>query len=152
MKSNQKSIKTGLKDTKLIVTVDRLIVCEIFIRSIERFSLKYTTFVGDADTGWYGKVRDRCYEIFGESYKVIKEECVGHVQKRMGSGLREFKRKHRGMKLSDNTVVGGKGRLTDQVIDKIQNYYGEANRTNAGNIELMETAILGNFPPYDKER
>ena len=119
--------------------------CEIFIRSIERFSLKYNTFVGDGDTGCYGKVRDRCYGIFGESYKVIKEECVGHVQKRMGSGLREFKRKHRGMELSDNKVVGGKGRLTDQVIDKIQNYYGEAIRNNAENIELMETAIWAIF-------
>ena len=63
----------------------------------------------------------------------------------MGSGLREFKWKHRGMKLSDNKVVGGKGRLTDQVIDKIQNYYGEAIRNNAGNIELMETAIWAIF-------
>ena len=63
----------------------------------------------------------------------------------MGSGLREFKRKHRGLKLSDNMVVGGKGRLTEQVIDKIQNYYGEAIRNNAGNIELLETAIWAIF-------
>ena len=34
--------------------------CQIFIWSIERFSLKYTTFVGDDDTGCYCKVCDRC--------------------------------------------------------------------------------------------
>ena len=48
--------------------------CEIFIRSIEMISLKYAIFVRDGTTCCYRKVRDRSYEIFGESYKVIKEE------------------------------------------------------------------------------
>ena len=65
--------------------------CEIFLRSIENNSLKYCQFVGDGDTGSYGKVRDRLAEAFGEKYIVVKEECVGHVQKRLGSGLRELK-------------------------------------------------------------
>ena len=65
--------------------------CEIFLRSIERCSLKYTKFVGDGDTGCFAKVRDKCSSIFGNTYVVVKEECVGHIQNRMGSGLREYK-------------------------------------------------------------
>lgn len=119
--------------------------CEIFVRSVEGRSLKYCRFVGDGDTGCFGKVRSRCAEVFGGDYEVVKEECVGHVQKRMGSGLREFKRKNRGMKLSDGKTVGGKGRLTDKIIDKIQNYYGEAIRNNSGNLEGMKASIWAIF-------
>ena len=32
--------------------------CEIFLRSIEKNSLKYCQFVGDGDTGSCGKIRD----------------------------------------------------------------------------------------------
>ena len=94
-------------------SMEREGACEIFLRSIEKNSLKYCPFVGDGDTGSYGKVRGRLAEAFGKKY------IVGHVQKRLGSGLRELKRKQRGTKLSDGKVIGGKGRLTDKIIDKI---------------------------------
>ena len=51
----------------------------------------------------------------------------------MGSGLRELKRKRKGEKLSDGKLLGGKGRLTDKIIDKTRNYYGEAVRNNTSN-------------------
>ena len=35
---------------------------------------------------------------------VAKEECVGHVQKRMGTRLRDYKKRMRGQKLSDDWV------------------------------------------------
>ena len=100
--------------------------CEIFLRSVEKHNLKYTQFVGDGDTGTFAKVRDGCEEVFKGNYVVVKEECVGQVQKRMETGLRELKRKRKGEKLSDGKVLGGKGRLTVKIIDKIQNYYREA--------------------------
>ena len=59
----------------------------------------------------------------------------------MGSGRREYKRKKKGLKLSDGKTVGGINRLTDQVIDSIQNYYGEAIRNNSGDLKGMENAI-----------
>ena len=43
----------------------------------------------------------------------------------MGNGLREFKRKMRCIKLKDGGNVGGHGRLTDVVIDNMQNNFGE---------------------------
>ena len=86
-------------------------------------------------------------ETFGDKYIVVKEKYVGHVQKRLGSGLRELKRKQRGTKLSDGKVIGGKGRLTDKKIerDKMQNYFGEAIRNNVGNIESKENDIWAIF-------
>ena len=114
---------------------------EMFLRSIEKRKLVYETYVGDGDTGTFGHVKASCYDKFSEDYIVHKEECVGHIQKRLGSGLREYKRKKRGEKLSDGKPVGGKGRVTDKVVDKMQNYFGEAIRNNAGNKELMTKAV-----------
>ena len=117
----------------------------IFLRSIKTRNLKYTTFVGDGDSGCYGAVSKKCHEKYGDNYTVVKEECVGHVQKRMGSGLREFKRKKKGFKLSDNKTVGGRNRLTDKIIDKMQNYYGQAIRNNIGDLEGMKKSISAIF-------
>ena len=74
-------------------------------------------------------------------YVVRKEQCVGHVQKGMGRSLREYKRKNRGSKLSDGKTVGRSERLTDEVVDKIQNFYGQAIRNNRGDLEGMKNDI-----------
>ena len=44
----------------------------------------------------------------------------------------------KGKKLSDGKTVGGKGRLTGKVIDKMQNYYGKAIRGNKGDLNGMK--------------
>ena len=115
--------------------------CEMFLRSVESRSLKYTTLVGDGDTGTFAKVKAQCLSAFGQSYLIMKEECVGHIQKRMGSALRKYKQKKSGMKLSDGKSVGGAGRLKDVVCDKMQNYFGEAIKNNVGDVEGMRNAI-----------
>ena len=56
---------------------------EIFSRSIQSRRLKYTTFVGDGDNSCYGKVREAMNKKCGSDYVVQKQECVGHVQKRL---------------------------------------------------------------------
>jgi len=114
---------------------------EIFSRSIEKRRLIYDIYVGDGDTGSFSGVKRACAEKYGELYNVTKEDCVGHIQKRMGSGLREYKRKKKGIILADGKSAGGNGRLTDLLIDKIQNNYGEAIRKNVGNLEKMSDAI-----------
>lgn len=61
--------------------------------------------------------------------RVMKLDCIGHVQKRMGKALRELRKKSSG-KLKDGSGVGGKKhRLTDLCIDKLQSY-GKAIRRN----------------------
>ena len=55
----------------------------------------------------------------------------------MWTGLREYKKRMRGKKLSYGKTVGGAKRLTDKVVDKIQNYYGQAIRNNCGGMESI---------------
>lgn len=104
----------------------------IFSRSIESKSLRYSEFYGDGDSKSYGAVKD----VY-ENVTVVKKECVGHVQKRVGTALQNLKKEKKGL--------GGKGRLTDAMIDKLQNYYGIAIRTNCKDIESMKKAIYAAF-------
>ena len=114
---------------------------EMFLRSIDKHGLIYKIFVGDGDSSSYGKVKERCLQEFGEIYDVEKEECVGHIQKRLGTALREYKRKNKGKVLSDGGKVGGKNRLTGVAIDKMQNNFGFAIRNNVGDKKKMNDAI-----------
>ena len=118
---------------------------EISVRSIETRGLVYNIFVGDGDTGTFVTVKEACFEKFGELYGIKKEECVGHIQKRMGKGLRQYKLKNKSIKLSDGKGVGGSGCLTDLIIDKMQNNFGEAIRNNIGNRDNMYNAIWAIF-------
>ena len=114
---------------------------DIFSRSIDSRQLKYTTFVGDGDSSCFGGVKEAMFAKYGDTYEVTKEECVSHVQKRLGTALRKYKNDMKDKKLSDGKGVGGKGRLTDKVIDKMQNYYGKAIRENKGDLKGMQTSI-----------
>ena len=118
---------------------------EIFLRSIDTRHLKYMTFVGDGDSSCFGAVSKACFEKYGDAYIVTKEECVGHVQKRIGSRLQNYKKKSHGIKLLDGKTVGGKGRLTDKTIDKIQNFYGQCIRNHIGDGEGMKNSIWAIF-------
>ena len=108
---------------------------EIWGRSIKKNRMRYTTFVGDGDSKAYKTVCDD--KPYGD-IDIKKADCIGHVQKRMGSRLREWKKKAKG--LEDGKSAGGKGRLTDDVIDKMQTYYGMAIRSNLPNVQAMSTA------------
>ena len=53
-------------------------------------------------------------------------------QKRLGTALN---------KLNEKKGISGKGRLRDSTIDKLQNYYGIAIRSNSVNLPAMKSAI-----------
>ncbi|GFV13813.1 uncharacterized protein TNCV_3695251 [Trichonephila clavipes] len=63
----------------------------------------------------------------------------------MGTRLRALKLKLKGKKLEDKKSLGGRNRLTDAVIDKLQRYYGLAIRNNSGNLSAMKQAIWAIF-------
>ena len=117
----------------------------IFSRSIEKYKLKYTTFVGDGDSGTFTVVKEGVEKKYGSRYHVTKEECIGHVQKQMGNALRAFVKEMKGKRMNDNKTVGGKGQLTKMNIDQIQRYYGQAIRQNVGNLSGMQNAIWAIF-------
>ena len=116
---------------------------EIFCRSIEKHNLVYSTFVGDGDTGTFGRVKEACFVKYGDIYPVEKEECVGHIQKRMGKGLRDYKKSMTSKTLAGEKKkgVGGAGKLTDNLIDRMQCNFGDAIRANTGDRQGMFNAI-----------
>ena len=101
-----------------------------FKRSVELHNLRYTEYYRDGDSKSFNKVKD-VYQASG--IPVEKRECIGHVQKRVGTGPRKLKR--------GNPGLGRRGKVTDGTIDKLQNYYGIAIRSDVGNLAGMKKAI-----------
>ena len=96
----------------------------IFSRSIETRRLGYTDYYGDGDSKHFVSVQNI------DAPKVVsKKECIGHVQKRVGTRLRKLKKTEK-----DLTKLG--------LIDRLQNYYGMAIRSNDGDLDTMKKAIF----------
>lgn len=110
---------------------------QIFQRSLSK-NVRYTKYLGDGDSKGFSAVES--LDLY-DGTPITKLECLGHVQKRMGSRLRSLKSRTKGTKLSDGKTLGGKNRLTDAAIDQIQNYYGQAIRQNSDNLEKMKQAV-----------
>ena len=106
----------------------------IFDRSEERHKLQYTEYYGDGDSKGFNGVENTYMD---NGLKVVKKECLGHVQKRVGTALRKLKKEKKG--------TGGKGKLTDRMIDRLQNYYGRAIRSDVGNLSKMKNAIYASL-------
>ncbi|XP_071577515.1 uncharacterized protein [Temnothorax nylanderi] len=108
-------------------------VLEMFRRSEEYYGVRYTNYVGDGDAKTFKTILDaKPYE----DVEVIKSECVGHVEKRMGSRLRNKKK---------TAKLGGRGKLTDALIKKLTKYYGLAIRRNAHSKENMKKEIMATY-------
>ncbi|XP_053995806.1 uncharacterized protein LOC128885665 [Hylaeus anthracinus] len=104
---------------------------EMFLRSEEKFGVKYRNYIGDGDSKTYKGILD-C-NPYGDDYPVTKSECVGHVEKRMSTRLRNLKKTEK---------LGGKGKLTDILIKKLTTYYGLAIRRNVDSVTDMRKAIM----------
>ena len=104
----------------------------IFKRSISNYSLRYTQMLGDGDSKSYDTIRN----IY-EGVEVEKLDCIEHFQKRIGTRCRNLKKKTKGL--------GGRGRLTKAIIDRLQNYFGIAIRQNVGNLSGMKSSALGSL-------
>ncbi|GFU92339.1 uncharacterized protein TNCV_594641 [Trichonephila clavipes] len=89
----------------------------IFNRSEKLYKLKCSNYIGDGDTKTFNALCEN--KPYGNDHLIQKIECVGHVQKRMG----------------------GKGRLTDSLIDKLAHYYGNAIRCNSASVKKIRKAI-----------
>ena len=110
----------------------------IFTNSLQKYNLRYAHYIGDGDTESYKRVTDT--KPYGD-FIPQKLECVGHVQKRLGTRLRKLRNEKKLEKLSDGKKISGKGRLTDKIINKMQNYYGMVIRPNPGRLFDMKKGI-----------
>ncbi|GFU73336.1 uncharacterized protein TNCV_4731531 [Trichonephila clavipes] len=115
---------------------------EIFYRSVPQRNAKYIKYIGDEDTKTFPELQRTA------PYSIEKVECVGHIQKRMGSRQRKLKTMNRGKKLSDGKSISGKNRLTDKFIDTITTYYGNAIRQNNSSVSDMRQAIWAIYSHY----
>ena len=82
----------------------------IFSRSTETRKLRYLAYYGDGDSKSFTAVEN----VYSPKV-VTKKECIGHVQKRVGTRLRNLKKKEKRL-----TKLG----VTDELIDCLQNHYG----------------------------
>ena len=113
-------------------------ILKMFQRSEEKNKLRYTTFIGDGDSSSYKTVTTA--KPYGDDVIITKGECICHVQKRVGTRLRNLKKTHKGL-LSDGKKIGGAGRLTEKVINTLQNCYGMSIRQNMNNLYGMKKPV-----------
>ncbi|CAN7975153.1 unnamed protein product [Ixodes persulcatus] len=113
----------------------------IFLRSVEKHKMMYTTYVGDGDSKAYISVRDS--QPFGKVRE--KHECVGHVRKRKGTRLRNIKKNEKREKLADGLPLSGEGRLTEKDRYSIQVYCGETIRGNTDSFGEYEMSFIGDI-------
>lgn len=57
-------------------------VSKIFERSLHTYNVRYKHYLGDGDSREFKAI------INGSEFAIKKLECIGHVQKRMGTRLR----------------------------------------------------------------
>lgn len=125
----------------------------IWERSLQK-KLRYVTYIGDGDCSSYNavsKLNDNAGP-YGHDKPVIKEECVNHVHKRMGTALRKLVKetteeyKTAKGETRQKKLLGGRGRLTENTIDKLTSYYGAAIRRNVGKtVKEMSDDIWATF-------
>lgn len=110
---------------------------ELFSRSEELYNARYLFYLGDGDTKAYASVCEA--QVYGPDIKIEKLECVGHVQKRMGTRLLNMRKQK--TVLSDGKSLTGKNRLTTAAVQKIQTFYGLAIRRNTHSVQAMRQAV-----------
>ncbi|XP_070532674.1 uncharacterized protein [Ptychodera flava] len=123
----------------------------LFERSKEKYNIRYTQYIGDGDSAAYQSVKDVYAD---DGIQVEKQDCVGHIQKRMGTHLRKLVEKYKGGKLEDGKSLTGRNRLTNQMINAFQVFYGIALRNNKGNVHEMSRqtkAILQHYASSNEE-
>lgn len=108
----------------------------IFPRSESQYNVRYTQYLGDGDSKAYSNVSE--LKVYGENCAITKLECIGHVQKYMGTGLWRLKTKSSGTKLADGKSLSGKGRLKRSAINYLTTYYGLAIRRNSNTNSIAE--------------
>ena len=121
-------------------------ILDCFKSSVATRKLRYLTYIGDGDTKSYTNVvTANPYP----GYTIKKSECVGHVQKRCGKKLLQFKSTCKDMMpkeyyddKKDKKQKKFSFYLTHKNINTLQNYYGIAIRSNSNtSINEMRKAI-----------
>ena len=131
-----------INHTKSSGAMEAAAAVTIFKRSLEKNNLRYVSYIGDGDTLSYNEVSNS--KPYGD-FEIIKKECVGHVQKHLGTRLRTLRTTLKGKILSDGKKISGRGRLSDKVINTMQNYYGVAICQNSNDLFAMRKSVIAQY-------
>ena len=124
--------KCPLNHTKSSGAMEADGVLECFLSSVIKRQLRYLTYIGDGDTkSFQNVVNANPYP----SHEIVKAECIGHIQKRVGTRLRKFKSECKEL-MPESFYADKKDKkqkkltfyLTHKMINRLQNYYGIAIR------------------------
>lgn len=66
-------------------------VLDMFEKSEETRGLRYKYYLGDGDSSSFSTVATA--RPYGQDFIIEKQECIGHIQKRMGSRLLKLKKR-----------------------------------------------------------
>lgn len=121
-------------------------VRHIFKRLQLNYGIRYEHYIGDGNCKGF---ETACAEkLYGADFEIKKMECVGHVHKRMGTRLKNYKQKNAKQILEDDKTIRGRGRLTDATINTLLLYYGmaqEGRRNAQKGVAAMKDAIWAEF-------
>ncbi|KAF8784232.1 hypothetical protein HNY73_011541 [Argiope bruennichi] len=103
--------------------------------------MRYVSVVSDGDAKTYQHVSE--LNVYGEDVEITKEECVNHVAKRLGTGLRKKVKECQ----SKGITLGGRkvGSLKESTILKLTNYYRKAIKENVPDVQKMKSAIFASL-------
>ena len=110
---------------------------EMFLRSKNKHGVLYVKYIGDGDSKIFKDILN--VNPYENEASVVKRECVGHLEKRMETKLRDIKK--------SNTGIGGKGfgKLTDRIIGERTKYYGMAIRRHPESVKDMKKEIWAGY-------
>ena len=86
----------------------------IWSRSVIKHKMRYVSILCDGDNKTIQALNES--QVYGSDVEITKLDCVNHVHKRMGTGLRNLVKK-------SPHVKGGSGGLTAGMITKLSSYY-----------------------------
>ncbi|MPC10112.1 hypothetical protein E2C01_002740 [Portunus trituberculatus] len=116
-------------------------------------NMRYIHFVSDGDSSAFKVVKgsNNGEGPYGKEHVIEKWDCINHVAKRLGIGLRNLRtdtyievgkdgsRKRR-------SVLGGKNKLTDKTIDRLQHYFKQSIKRKVNTTEkAMRDEIMSSF-------
>lgn len=112
----------------------------MFQRSLQKHQLRYTSILCDVDCCTFTTLSaDKVYGFI----PIHKQECVNHVDERMGTALCNLVEKDKSKDRELST--SGRGRLTQGLVKKLTDYYGWAVKSNSNDVPAMEKAIMAAF-------
>ena len=129
-------------------------VVRIWERSVEKYKLRYTSMISDADSSTYPNLRDA--SPYGNDHPISIHACIGHFQKSMFKHLETIKKKVHLDAEGKRVRIGGKGRKERML--QLQKYYGKGICSNVGDLvkwglylkppKFEHICSRHNFPPF----